>query len=108
MTQKHYLLVVSPGPALMILRVPWPMPRWREVLRATGAVLRSHDLRQKDLYRLDGLVGIPSSRTDEDRVLVDRVEEGYRGALDRVPRFWLYDWSRGGFKLARAATEDRS
>lgn len=106
MTQKHYLLVVALGPR-MILRVPWPMPRWSDIVRATTAVMRSHDLRQKDVYSLDGLVAIPSSRTEEDRALVDRVEEAYRGALDRVPRFWLYDWSRGGFKLARAATEER-
>jgi hypothetical protein len=67
-TQRHYLLVVSPGP-LMILRVPWPMPRWREILRATTAVMQSHDLRQKDVYSLDGLVDLPSSRTEKDRAL---------------------------------------
>lgn len=106
MTQWHYLLVIAPGPQ-MILRVPWPMPRWREILRAATAVMRAHGLLQKDISSLEGLVAYPADRSDEDRALVDRVEEAYRGALDRVPRFWLYDWSRGSFKLFRAATEDR-
>lgn len=104
MTQKHYLLVVAPGP-LMILRVPWPMPRWRSILRASTAVMRSHGLRQKDIASLDGLVAYPSERTAEDRTLVARVDAGYEGTKDKVPRFWLYDWLRGAFKLARSATE---
>ena len=106
--QKHYLLVIAPGPP-MILRVPWPMPLWRSILRATTAVMRAHGLRQKDISSLDGLVAAnPADRTDEDRNLVARVEAGYEGTTDRVPRFWLYDWSgfKGGhFKLVRAATE---
>lgn len=104
MTQKHYLLVIAPGPP-MILRVPWPMPRWREVLRATTAVMHAHGLLQKDVHSLDGLVPYPSDRTDNDRTLVDRVDAGYGGARDMVPRFWLYDWRRSRFKFARAATE---
>jgi hypothetical protein len=37
--------------------------------------------------------------------VIERVEEAYHGAQDRVPRFWLYDWSRGAFKLARPVVE---
>jgi len=107
MTQKHYLLGISigvtPGPP-MIFRVPWPMPRWRSILRATTAVMRSHGLRQKDLL-LDGLVEYPQDRTDESRVFADRVDRGYVGAKGVVSQFWLYDWRRGAFKLARAALE---
>lgn len=102
--QKHYLLVIAPGP-LRILRVPWPMPRWRNILRATTAVMRAHGLRQKDIHWLDGLVATPPDRTDDDRALAARVDEGYGGARGVVPRFWLYDWYRDSFKLARAATE---
>lgn len=104
MTQKHYLFVVAPGP-LIILRVPWPMPRWREILRGATAVMRAHALRQKDILSLDGLVAYPADRSAEDRDLVERVDAGYRGAADRLPRFWLYDWHHDNFKLARAATE---
>ena len=55
MTLKHYMTVIAPGPP-MIVRVPWPMPRWRSILRATTAVMQSHSLRQKDIHSLDGLV----------------------------------------------------
>ena len=90
----------------MILRVPWPMPRWRDILRATTAVMRSHGRRQKDISSLEGLVAMdPSDRTAEDRDLVASVDAGYAGDPDRVPGFWLYDWHRGAFKLVRAATE---
>lgn len=104
MTQKHYLIVIADGP-LMILRVPWPMPRWRGILRALTAVMRSHGLRQKDILSLDGLVEIPPDRTNENREFAARVDAGYGDAKGVVPRFWLYDWRRGAFKLARAATE---
>ena len=104
MTQKHYMLVVSPGP-LMILRVPWPMPRWRSIMQASTAVMRAHGLRQKDIFSLDGLVAYPSDRDAEDRHLIDRVDAGYEGSEDKVPRFWLYDWRGSAFKLARTATE---
>ena len=107
--QHHYLLVVAPGPRrhpLMILRVPWPMPRWRDIMRATTAVMRAHGLRQKDVSSLDGMVPQdPSERGVSDLALVERVEGGYAGTVGHVPRFWLYDWRRGAFKLARAATE---
>jgi hypothetical protein len=103
-TQKHYLIVVGDGP-LMILRVPWPMPRWSRILRASTAVMRSHGLRQKDIVALDGLVAYPADRTAEDRSLVARVDAGYAGAKDKMPDFWLYDWRRDAFKLVRAATE---
>jgi hypothetical protein len=101
---KHYLLVVAPGP-LMILRVPWPMPRWRSVLRATTAVMRAHGLRQKDVHALDGLMGPPDERDEEDRAYATRIDAAYDGATGTVPKFLLYDWHGDAFKLARAATE---
>lgn len=102
--KKHYLLVVAPGPP-MILRVPWPMPRWRSILREMTAVMRSHGQRQKDVIALEGLVESPPDRTDESRTFATRVDKGYSGDEGAVSRFWLYDWRRGAFKLARAATE---
>jgi hypothetical protein len=92
----------------MILRVPWPMPRWRSILKASTAVMQSHGLRQKDIRSLDGLVAYPAERDAEDQRMVGRVEAAYAGAKDRVPNFWLYDWQGDVFKLARAATEEIS
>lgn len=104
MTQHHYLLVVSPGP-LMILRVPWPMPRWRSILKASTAVMRSHGLRGKDIHSLDGLVPYPDDRDPKDVELAARVAAAYEGDSDKVPRFWLYDWQGDVFRLARGAME---
>ena len=105
MTDKHYLLVVSPGPP-MIFRVPWPMPPWRSgVLRAATAVMRAHGLRQKDIHALEGLVPYPAEREAKDLELVARADAAYEGAADRLAGFWLYDWKGDAFKLARSATE---
>jgi hypothetical protein len=103
MKQKHYLIVISPGPP-MILRVPWPMPRWRSILRATTAVMRSHGLRQKDVYALEGVMPWPADRTDDDREIVARADAAYRGEGDKFQHFWLYDWRGDAFKLARRPT----
>lgn len=108
MTQRHYMAVINPGP-LMIVRVPWPMPRWRDVLRAMTAVMRSHGLRQKDISLLDGMVvADPADRDAKDWDLAARMDAAYEGAADRLPRFWLYDWQAGVFKLARPPMEEIS
>jgi hypothetical protein len=99
------MTVTAPGP-LMILRVPWPMPRWRSILRAMTTVMRSHGFRQKDIFALDGLVVSPDQdQTVVDRAFAARLEAAYAGAMDKVPGFWLYDWRGDTFKLVRAATE---
>jgi hypothetical protein len=100
--------VISPGP-LMIVRVPWPMPRWRTIMQAMTGVMRSHRLRQKDIHALDGMAAVdPVDRNDHDRELIARLEEAYNGSADRFPRFWLYQWSGfkgGSFRLARPPVE---
>jgi hypothetical protein len=99
------MTVISPGP-LMIVRVPWPMPRWRSILQATTAVMRAYGLRQKDISALDGMVPAdPADRDAKDWDLVARVDAAYEGARDKVAGFWLYDWRDGAFQLARPATE---
>lgn len=106
MRQKHYMSVIAPGP-LMIVRVPWPMPRWRSILSAMTAVMRSHGLRNKDISYLDGVIASPDQdQTDADRAFAKRLDAAYGGATDRVPRFWLYDWRGDAFKLARRASEE--
>jgi hypothetical protein len=103
--QHHYMTVISPGP-LMIVRVPWPMPRWRELLRASTTLMRAHGLRQKDISAFDGMVpSDPTDREAKDWDLASRLDAAYAGATDKFPRFWLYDWRDGSFRLARAPTE---
>lgn len=99
------MTVISPGP-LMIVRVPLPMPRWREILRAATTLMQSHGLRQKDISAFDGMVPIdPVDRILSDRDLIARVDAAYAGDPDKFSRFWLYDWRGGAFKLARTPTE---
>ncbi len=96
--------IVASCPVLIILRVPWPMPRWRMITRATTAVMHKHGCRQKDIHTIEGLVPYPAERGAEDFTMVQRLEAGYSGDPNKVPNFWLYDWSRaagGSFKLAR-------
>lgn len=102
---KHYMTVINPGP-LMIVRTPWPMPRWREVMRAMTGVMRAQGLRQKDVSFLDGMVPAnPTDREAKDWDLVARLDAAYAGDADKFPRFWLYDWQDGTFRLARLPTE---
>ena len=111
MTQRHYMTVISPGP-LMIVRVPWPMPRWRSILRASTTLMRAFGLRQKDISAFDGMVPIdPADRDPKDWDLIARVDAAYTGDPDKFPRFWLYDWQDAAsrqdaaFRLVRPPTE---
>jgi hypothetical protein len=98
------MTVISPGP-LMFVRVPWPMPRWREILRASTTLMQAHGLRQKDISAFDGMVPIdPTDRDPKDWDLIARVDAAYAGDPDKFPRFWLYDWQDGAFRLVRPPT----
>ena len=99
----HYMTVNSKGP-LMIIRTPFPLPKWRAVVQAVTPVLRDHGLRRKDLNALDGLTPFPDDKeawTDEAKKFAERVDAGFAGAKDKVPAFWLYDWKDGEFVLVR-------
>jgi hypothetical protein len=101
---KHYMNIVAMCPVLIIIRAPWPMPRWRMIKRAATTVMHKHGCRQKDIYAIEGLVAYPAERNTEDCVMVQRLEAGYSGDPNKVPNFWLYDWSNsagGSFKLSR-------
>jgi len=103
MNQHHYMTVISPGP-LMIVRVPWPRPLWRHTMRAMTAVMRDHGMRQKDLHQLDGMVPEdPLDRDDKDHAFAARLDAAFdgTGATVLLPKFWLYDWRDGAFKLVR-------
>lgn len=98
--------VIANCPAMMILRVPWPMPRWRDIMQAMTGVMRKHGYYQKDIHSIEGLVPYPNERNTEDLLLVDKLERAYGGGSG-FDKFWLYDWSgfRGGtFRLVREPT----
>jgi hypothetical protein len=100
---KHYLSVIG-GP-LIIARTPWPMPRWREILRALTTVMRSHGLLQKDISLIEGLVPDPTQERDtDDQAFIARLEAAYEGDVTILPKFWLYDWRHNSFQLVREGT----
>lgn len=110
----HYLSVLNPGP-LIIARVPWPMPRWREdVVRGLTPVMQMHGLRQKDISGIMSLtVFSPGCSEEERRADPKGVESdakflvalraAYAGDPKVLPKFWLYAWTGNGlrFQLVR-------
>lgn len=100
--QFHYMNVTSPVDA--IVRVPYPMPRWRAILKALTPVMHSYGYRQKDVYSLDGLLPYPDMPWDEEeQTFAKRLAQAYAGDPRVVPDFDLYDWQDGQFALVRKA-----
>jgi hypothetical protein len=100
----HYLNVVTPDP-LIIVRTPYPLPRWRLVVKALTPVMQSHGYKQKDISSIEGLLPYPDdSWSAEDVQFASRVEKAFAGDPAILPRFWLYDWKAGKFVVARKAS----
>jgi hypothetical protein len=99
MNDKHYLTVISHGP-LMILRVPYPMPHWRSILKAMTTVMHSHGLRQKDIVALEGMVSFPEDRPEGDNIVAARLDDAFAGGNGFAP-FMLYEWEGEAFKKVR-------
>ena len=96
----HYMHVISTGP-LIIVRTPWPVPRWRDVLKALTPVMHSHGYKRKDIFSVEGCVAYPAERTDKDLAFIERLESGFAGDAEVLPTSWLYDWQGGRFVLVR-------
>lgn len=111
--KKHYMSVTCA--VNIIVRTPFPMPRWRLVLRAMTPVMHRHGLMAKDICALDGLLPSPDSRdwldegksawTDDDRSFADRLDRAFKGDETCAPKFNLYDWRGGKFVRVRGAVE---
>lgn len=100
----HYMNAV--GPVNVIVRVPYPMPRWRSILKAMTPVMHSYGRRQKDMYALEGLLPYPDERdawSNGDEQFAERLARAYDGDPLYLPKFDLYDWQRGRFVLVRRA-----
>lgn len=105
----HYMLVVCP--VNIIVRIPSPKllkgPHWRKNLKALTAVMRSYDLRQKDIHQIKGMVPIYEDDSQEEAELREKLNNTYQeltvGKTDHFRQFDLYDWdvSTESFKLAR-------
>lgn len=101
----HYLNVISEGP-LIIVRVPFPMPKWAAVLKALTPVLREHGQQRKSVSSIEGLVPDPDQRTwtNGDRLLAAKLDAAFAGG-PATAKFHLYDWVDGKFNLVRKAIE---
>jgi len=114
--RKHYLNVITYGP-LIIVRTPWPTPKWRLLLKAITVVMHTHGFKQKDITAIEGMTQYdPSMNKDNyfwwnDRLaerdvdLVSRLEEAFAGNAAVFPDFWLYDWRDDGFTLVRCGVK---
>jgi len=93
--------VITPDP-LIIVRTPYPLPRWRLIVKALTPIMQSHGYKQKDIIRHEGLFPYPDdSWSSEDAQFAFRLEKAFTGDPEVVPRFWLYDWKAGKFVVAR-------
>jgi hypothetical protein len=100
----HYMSVINPGP-LVIIRTPFPLPRWKDVLKAITPVMQSHNLRRKDISEIEGLTRSPEYPfTDEEFRFAERLDAAFEGDPNVLPEFWLYDWTKGRFSLVREPT----
>lgn len=104
MRTYHYLSVITPGP-LIVVRVPFPMPRWRDVLKAATPIMQSFGYRQKDISSIEGLLPRPDEEdyAERDLQFAARVERAFAGDPTCLPPFHLFDWRDGEFVLVREA-----
>jgi hypothetical protein len=115
-TFLHYSTIISNGPLMIVCR-PYtrqkrrngsiserPTMPWRHVLKAITVVMRSHGLKLKDVYAVEGMG--PAAETPKFKVQWEtertRLEAAFGGDPSILPDFWLYEWSENGFKLIRS------
>lgn len=98
----RYMNVLSCGP-LIVVRTPWPQPKWKTILFALTKVMRSHGLRQKDISAVEGY-----DREYEEKHspgFMACLDEVFAGSSSRLPAFYFYDWRDESFVLVRGPVE---
>ena len=109
----HYLHIISHD-SLTIVRVPYPMPLWRLVVKALTPIAHAGGMRAKDIISLDGLFPYPDKRSyedgswrEEDYVFRERLERAFAGDNTVLLKFDLWEWegnrTEGRFVLVRPA-----
>lgn len=78
------------------------MPRWRKILTALTPVLKTHGMKRKELWSIDGLLPYPDTPfTEEEETFAKRLDAAFKGDPDKLPTWWLYDWKGDRFVLVR-------
>jgi len=85
---------------MLIFRVPWPTPRWRDVLKAITPVMHAYNYRRKDLQVAD-LLPFPPDFTEDDARFADRIDQAFTEGSSILPEFDLFDWRNGKFVPVR-------
>jgi hypothetical protein len=89
---RHYCMVVTPGP-LIIIRFPWGVKPWRKILQALTSVMNSYGLRQKDISGIDGF----DPEYEHDTDLCSKLDKAFDGDRTIVKSFDLWDWKDDSF-----------
>lgn len=97
----HYMDVVTPG-TFITIRTPYPIPRWKDILKALTLVMSTHGFMQKDISSIEGHLPRPDMPFNEDEMrFAERLDAAFRGDTEAIPAFWLYDWKDGEFVFVR-------
>jgi len=101
MRKTWYFAGLSP---MMIFRVPYPTPRWRDILKAITPVMHDHGKRKKD-FSVGELLPLPDGRdwNAEADHFAGRLDLAFTKGSEILPAFHLYDWRGGKFVLVREA-----
>lgn len=94
------------GPAILI-RLPWPAPSTKEVLRAVWRDMKpvfiAHKTRRMDLLDIEGLYWPEVPRDDAHE---EKLQRAFTGDTTFYPNYWLYDWKNRNFELARKPSQE--
>lgn len=103
MRNTWYFAVSRP---MLIFRVPFPMPRWKDILKAMTPVMHEYGYRQKDINFAE-LLHLPDGGewTADDDQFADRLDQAFLKGSTILPDFDLFDWKRGRFVPVRQAFE---
>jgi len=92
----EFFTVITSGP-LFFLRVPKPIPKWRDFLKGVGALVRPYGVRIRDV-QLEGRDGTESK---DEADLVRKLQKAFSGDTSVLAKFGLADWSREGPVVVR-------
>lgn len=86
---------------MLIFRVPFPTPRWKDILKAMTPVMHQYGYHRKDI-QLAELLPFPveGQWSEEASHFASRLDKAFLGS-DILPEFDLFDWKRGGFVTVR-------
>jgi hypothetical protein len=87
---------------MLIFRLPWPTPRWRDVLTAITPVMHAYNYRRKDL-QIAELLPYPPDFTAEAAHFAARLDHAFTKGSTTLPEFDLFAWKNGRFVPVRQA-----